>query len=95
MVGGFIIGLVVRGDQALVNVRGTGCEKNDVIAIRCEHLGHKLGLGDAIWWQGDKCYWTPVAATQGRAKDRDIELPKVGYSHAHAHVGASYVDYRT
>lgn len=89
MVGGTIIGLAVTGDEVLVNVRGSGCEKNDTIAVRCKHLDQPLAIGDSLWWQSGNCYWTPKAnhgLTGKCGVDIDIALPKVGYSHAHAHV---------
>jgi len=91
MVGGRIIGIAFTGPgEALVNLRGTGCERNDTIAVRCRHADKPIAIGDSLWWHGDKCYWTPksVGSTRGLrcGIDFDIPLLKVGYSHAHAHV---------
>lgn len=90
MVGGFIIGLAIGNDEALVHVQGSGCEENDTIACRCKHLGHALQLKDGFWWHGNKCYWTRVGGQVGRCGiDFDVPLPKVGYSHSHSHVGVT------
>lgn len=44
-----------------------------------------IQVGDALWWQGGFCYWTPK---DNRTKDDalggvdyDIRLTKLGYSH--------------
>lgn len=34
-------------------------------------------IGDSVWWQGDKAYWTPA---DGRFADKAIE--RLGYSHS-------------
>lgn len=35
--------------------------------------------GDAIWWQGGKIYWTPIAP-DGSVICEDLELRKIGFS---------------
>lgn len=87
MIGGNVIGIATTGEESLVNLRGTGCERNDTIAVRFKHAGNAVNLGDAIWWQSGKCYWTPGSGP--RCGEKDISLDKVGFSHSHAHAGAS------
>lgn len=45
----------------------------------------ELKVGDAFWWQGGICYWTPRENRHkegGRGGvDYDIRLKKIGYSH--------------
>ena len=46
-------------------------------AVYVDPQGHVIAPGDSLWWQGGKCYWTPMDRPFGAF---DIELPKIGYS---------------
>lgn len=47
------------------------------VAVYCDPLGEPLQVGDALWWQGGSCYWTPRVEPDGRS---DVRLPKIGFS---------------
>jgi hypothetical protein len=58
MVGGKVAGIVLRCDGTiLLNVEGSGCEKNDTrtVVVRGEE---DISIGDSVWWQGSRLYWT-------------------------------------
>lgn len=82
MVGGKVIGLARRAESTLVHVQGIGGESRQSLSVRCEERrcdnGRRVAIetGDDIWWQSGKCYWTPKQRIE-----RDISLPKIGYSH--------------
>lgn len=66
---------------------GDECPNPDTCCVYVDESGFKeddrvIQLGDSLWWQSGKCYWTPKG---NRGKlchvDFDIPLPKVGYSH--------------
>lgn len=84
MVGGTVIG-VARGAEgvSLLNVKDS--HYADTCAVRCKDDGKingKINVGDSVWWQCGKVYWTPKGATGKRCHvDYDVEMEKVGYSH--------------
>jgi hypothetical protein len=72
----------------MVHVQGTAGESRETCVVHCLEETAEAGervviqLGDSIWWQGERVYWTSrhvgtVSAKQpcGRA---DVALPKVG-----------------
>lgn len=84
MVGGRVVGIArARGEPTQFTVR----------EVRTHLPGHPLGsqrccirareredpvrIGDSIWWQGRRAYWTPQPF-DGRA---DVVLERVGYSY--------------
>lgn len=63
----------------LFTVRGTGCEKNDLIDVRGKPVPAMKKLfekGKDLWWQGENIYITIF-------ETGDVKIPKVGYSHNH------------
>lgn len=53
-------------------------------AVYCNPQGERIQVGDALWWQAGKCYWTPLINPDGRS---DVALPKIGGSGvAHPHL---------
>ena len=72
------------------------CHCPDTICVYCEEYGLDkrvidwqieiwIQVGDKIWWQSGRCYWTPKENI-GRPGNRcgvdfDIALKKIGYSH--------------
>lgn len=100
MVGGTVIGLTRQAGKTHVNVaecphypkhsRGE-CPRPDTCCVYTDEINGNTGLrveisiGDSFWWQGGRCYWTPVANRKkptGRGGvDYDIPLAKIGYSH--------------
>jgi hypothetical protein len=86
-VGGIVIDVVkVRADRVWVNT----LEPNDfkrplspdkiarnAVAVYCDPKGEDIQPGDALWWQGGSCYYTPRVRPDGGS---DVALPKIGYS---------------
>lgn len=71
-VGGTIIDIVqVSSNKWWINT----FDKHDLCAVYCDPQGLPLEVGDSLWWQAGKCYWTP----RSRAR-RDVAIPKIGYS---------------
>lgn len=90
MVGGIVIGIAETGDEALVHVKDakSANSSGNECSVRCRLIdknGYRvfIKVGDALWWQGGNCYWTPKPGlANGRCGvDFDIALPKIGYSH--------------
>jgi hypothetical protein len=95
MVGGIVIGLARGPEDTLVHCQDTGRGySNDRLSIRVIERRRdngepvEIGVGDSIWWQGRDAMWTPKAVKDagidpgvGCAKDWDIALPRIGYSH--------------
>lgn len=91
MIGGTVIGVVRKAGLTLINVLGSGCERNDERAIEivedCSRI-RRIMPGDAIWWQGRKAYWTPaefkgmkmISGNDGGTIS-DIPLERAGSSH--------------
>jgi hypothetical protein len=94
MVGGIVAG-IARGEQdTLLNIEDKVYSVPDVCAVRVierridNSQSIEIGIGDSIWWQSGRCYWTPKATKDAGidpgvdcGKTWDIALPKVGYSH--------------
>lgn len=91
MVGGKVIGISVQGDEALVT-----CEdKYNVTSVRCKGgRVREIRLGDSVWWQCGKVYWTPKEiadeptcnhahhySCRKPGIEYDIPFRKIGYSH--------------
>lgn len=80
MVGGKVIGVVRGPENTLLHVE----DKGDRLSVRCvERDDEKVRLGDSVWWQAGKVYWTPSRFRRTAEADqwRDVPLAKVGYSH--------------
>ena len=101
MVGGVVIGVTRRGDKTHVHVadcphypkhgRGDECPRPDTCCVYTDERRISDGapvaiqVGDSIWWQSGRCYWTP-RVNLGRpgnkcGVDYDIAMQKLGYSH--------------
>lgn len=74
MVGGKIIEVRRMGDKVRLWCLNT-THSHDEAAIYVEPAADLPAVGDAVWWQGRKAYWTPA--------DRhfvDRPLNRIGYS---------------
>jgi hypothetical protein len=70
-VGGIVIGIKQKADRLCVLVDDKGVQTGVDVG------GHPaIQLGDTIWWQGGKVYWTPEGSDR-----EDAPLPKLGYSY--------------
>ena len=76
MVGGKVINIVQLPDNTWIQVLDATHSESDTCAIRVERNRH-IKIGDELWWQGTKAYWTPVPLT-GR---EDVPLVRIGCSH--------------
>jgi len=84
MIGGTVIKTNGDYDNIEIVVKGTGCEENDILAIKVEvsSKSRSISEGDAVWWQGRKAYWTPKNHKGEWIKEAsDIEIPRIGYSY--------------
>lgn len=80
MVGGTVVGVTFRESEGsvLLHVQGTGCERNDTTHVRCKRHRTMAGrwvqpnVGDSVWWQSGKVYWTPAGSRM-----RDVPLEKI------------------
>lgn len=77
MVGGTVIEVIKMDDRIWVNCKDTQWY-GDECALYLEKTECSLGIevGDALWWQGKKAYWT---ANSAGAK-HDVAIPRIGYS---------------
>lgn len=61
MVGGIIAGVTHNppGTFRLL-VEGTGCERNEtrIVVVKMEDCRLMASIGDHIWWQGNRAFWT-------------------------------------
>jgi len=89
MVGGIVIEASeskLRPELIFIDCRGTGGERSSTCGIYVEKNAASLQIevGDSVWWQGRKAYWTPrLSGNEPRGpKDvaRDIPIPRIGYS---------------
>ena len=81
MVGGIIIGITrAEGRSTRLNVQGQGCEFNDTRQVIVNENQHVLNLGDAIWWQCGKAYWSPKFNGDFETGSRDIPIEMVSHS---------------
>jgi len=94
MVGGTVIEVVPEAGRVWLNVRDI-YHPNDTCAVYVERNPQSVLItpGDALWWQGGFCYWTPQAnraegcehrehatCLQKAGVDYDIPVPRVSYS---------------
>jgi hypothetical protein len=86
MIGGVVIEAVTRDDRVRLRVAerlydedGSRAGIGDECGVFISPEGTIPSVGDDVWWQSGKVYWTPA--------DRrfvDFPLKKVGYSSSHA-----------
>ena len=76
MVGGKVINIVKLSGGVWVQCQDTTYTQ-DTCAIRVKD-SREMKVGDSLWWQGNRAYWTPKP-DDGR---EDIDLERVGYSHS-------------
>ena len=101
MVGGVVIGLSEKDGETHVHVaecphypkhgRGDECPRPNTCCVYTDARKIETGetvsinIGDSLWWQCGRCYWTPKEnrsrAGNRRGIDYDIQLTKIGYSH--------------
>jgi len=94
MVGGIVIEVVPGEGRVWVNIRD-GVHTKDVCAVYVTRnpTSERIKPGDALWWQGSLCFWTPqeysavgcqhrehVDCTGKVGVDYDIQIPRVSYS---------------
>lgn len=86
-----------HGSKHTKKGRGLVCPRPDTCSVRCRGKSRtEMEIGDQVWWQCGKVYWTPkeVASVfigdkhhssnpggKRQGIDFDVELEKVGYSH--------------
>lgn len=70
-----------------------GCPRPDTCCVYTDEINQntqekiQVNVGDAFWWQGGRCYWTPRANRERPEQelrggvDYDIPLKKIGFSH--------------
>lgn len=81
MVGGTVVGVSRIDGVTLLNVEDKSPYTGSC-AVRCIEKRADTGapiaimIGDQVWWQGGKVYWWA-----GGVAEKDVPLPKVGYSH--------------
>jgi len=50
--------------------------RHSSMAVYVDPAGHSLDVGDSLWWQGKKCYWT----SRRLNAQKDVPLTKLSYS---------------
>lgn len=60
MVGGEIFGLLDKEDDEGTWVLTRDGRDTGVVLVP-KSAAVKMAVGDKLWWQGKRCYWTPVA----------------------------------
>lgn len=74
MVGGEVINIVNTSEGTWVQcLDRTYAEDTCAVFVKD---AKQMKIGDKLWWQGKRAFWTPVPG-DGR---RDIALEKLGYS---------------
>lgn len=91
MVGGKIVGLSFLPDRLIrVHVhdaiaKDTCCVKTDAKILNMDGKVAPIDIGDSIWWQNGRLYWTPKQNIGKKdlkcGRDFDIPMRKIGYSH--------------
>lgn len=107
MVGGTVIEVVAGESRVWVNVRDDA-HPRESCAVYLELAGVVVCPGDALWWQGGLCYWTPkanraaecehrehVTCLQEAGVDYDIPIRRVSYSGVGRPEGHDVLDHDT
>jgi hypothetical protein len=95
MVGGKVIETITLEDRVWVNVKDTHPPQKNTCAVYIERNinSEQIAVGDSLWWQSDKAFWTPAANSaeacnhrehitceQKCGVDYDIAIPRLSYS---------------
>lgn len=85
MVGGIVIEASeskLRPELIFVDCRESGSTCGIYVEKNAASL--QIEIGDFVWWQGRKAYWTPrLPGNEERGPNcigRDIPIPRIGYS---------------
>lgn len=79
-VGGIVVDIVrVAPHRWWINTLepGSDTRAGRTLAVYCDPSGEPIEVGDALWWAGRHCLWTPQVHPDGRS---DVRLPKLSYS---------------
>lgn len=76
MVGGVVINIVRQSESTWIQCMDR-TYSDQTCAIRVRDA-KEMKIGDALWWQGNRAYWTPKPDNG----QEDIVLERVGYSHS-------------
>jgi hypothetical protein len=76
MVGGEVINIVRQSQSTWIQCMDR-TYSDQTCAIRVRDA-KEMKIGDALWWQGNRAYWTPKPDNG----QEDIVLERVGYSHS-------------
>ena len=57
MNGGLIDQVTMEPDGIFLRVRGVGCHRHEMVAIKIPPTNYRLRIGDLVWWQPDCLRW--------------------------------------
>lgn len=83
MVGGRIVAIRPKSDRVCITVADKPYGRHEFCGVDIAPTDYPVKLGDSLWWQSGKCYWTPKGNVPEALKGReDIPIPKIGYSYS-------------
>lgn len=80
MVGGIVVEIIRHAKRIFLKVQDKTYPKDrcGIYVIR-DADSEQIELGDQVWWQGNKVFWTPAATVLGCAVV-DYPLDRASYS---------------
>ena len=90
MVGGIVIEVVEQAERVFIDCRDTKYRDTCSIFVERDKNSERVEIGDMVWWQGHKAFWTPQAnrLSEEESDKRgnkhgihyEIVLKRIGYS---------------
>ena len=78
MVGGVVVDIAtVSPKRVWVGTKEPRAYRDETVGVYCDPQGESIQVGDALWWQGGWCMYTPRVHPDGRS---DVKLPKLSGS---------------
>jgi hypothetical protein len=93
MVGGKVVEIVMEPHRIFLNVQDKTYPKDRCgIYVLRDADSEQVEVGDSVWWQGNKVFWTPEATLLG-SDVVDYPLDRVSYSGVNHPLGNDVLDH--
>lgn len=75
MIGGIVESVDIKDDRVVIAVRDEAYNDRQTRTLKLCPASRCIGVGDHIWWQMRRYYWTPQGSSRlYMGKDRDIKI---------------------
>lgn len=80
MIGGVVIETVTLPEKVWINCEEEQSTSKCAIYVENTPKARAIGVGDIVWWQGERAYWTAKDSKGKNIGKGDIVLKRIGFS---------------